>query len=108
MKDASFQLYVFCANTYNWSPDWAVTRFIKKHAAITDKNVVAITLGTGTTGRSQKVFENIIKSRKGKLIDSKTFWFWRPNDQTRLKESNVVVAVDMARKWGNQITIRLK
>src|SRR5687768_8973581 len=24
-KDQSFDVYVFCANTYNWRPDWAVS-----------------------------------------------------------------------------------
>lgn len=106
-RDTSFRLYVFCANTYNWRPDWGVTYFIKQ-TVITDKNVVAITLGAGSTGHSKKVFENIIKKRKGKLIDSKSFWLWRPNDFARSKESNVTVAVDIAKKWGNQIAIKLK
>src|SRR3954468_11385952 len=29
-----FDLYVFCANTYNWSPDWAVSSYIKHDVAI--------------------------------------------------------------------------
>lgn len=38
-------LYMFCANTYNWRPDWAVRDFIQKHSNLDGKSVVAITVG---------------------------------------------------------------
>ncbi len=47
-------LYVFCANTYNFRPDWAVRDFIQKQTNLDGKSVVAITLGGGSTGASQK------------------------------------------------------
>lgn len=31
LKNQPFDLYVLCANTYNWRPDWAISRLIKKH-----------------------------------------------------------------------------
>lgn len=108
IKDTSFQLYVFCANTYNWSPDWSITRFLKTHAAIQNKNVVGITLGGGSTSSSQKILEKIIQDKNGKLISSKAFWLWRPNDEARSKEPNVSVAVDMIETWAKQITRDVK
>lgn len=99
---SGFDLYVFCANTYNWSPDWSVTSYIKHDAVIKGKKVVAITLGAGSTGRSQKVFENLIKEKGGNMLASRTYWLWRPNDKSRLKESNVTVAVELAENFGNE------
>ena len=58
LKDQAPTLYVFCANTYNWRPGWATTKFINKQTALEDKAVVAITLGSGSTDTSQKALEN--------------------------------------------------
>jgi hypothetical protein len=108
IKNISFQVYVFCANTYNWAPDWAVSSFIKNYPSLEGKKAVVITLGGGSTTRSQRVFEKIIKRKGATIIDSRSLWLWRPNDESRMKESNVKVAVDIARSWGNQIAIKLK
>jgi hypothetical protein len=103
LPDSVVGLYLFCANTYNWAPDWAMTRYIKNHSSLANKKVVAITLGGGTTARSKKLFENIIKNKKANLIDSKTFWLWRPNDESRMKEKNTQVVVDVVKKWAKEI-----
>ncbi len=104
----SFTLYVFCANTYNWSPDWAITSYIKKKAAIKKKNVVAITVGGGSTTRAKLVFEKIIQKSGGILLGSQTYWLWRPNNESRLKEPNSKVAAEMAEKFGMEIMVKLK
>lgn len=102
--DASqYNLYVFCANTYNWSPDWAITGFIKKNVSLKNKNVVAITLGGGSTERSKTVFEKLIKEQGADLIGSQTYWLWRPNDESQPTKSNVKVAVEMAGQFAGKI-----
>lgn len=101
-EDTSYDLYVFCANTYNWSPDWEVTRLIER-MQLDNKNVIAITVGGGSTQRSKREFERIIEKKKAILIASKTFWLWRPNDKSRMKEPNVRVAIDMAGAWAKHI-----
>lgn len=103
IKTTDYQLYVFCANTYNWKPDWAITRAIEQQLTITDKNVIAVTVGAGSTEYSQKSFEKLIKAKKANLLDSKSFWIWKPNDETRTKESNVKVAVDISSLWVSKI-----
>lgn len=108
LENEQFDLYVFCANTYNWAPDWALSNYIKNHKQLKGKNVVAITLGSGSTNRSKRVFEALIKQKEAKLIDSKVFWLLRPNDESRLKEPNVKVAFDMAAIFGNQIAQHFK
>lgn len=107
-KDQPVDLYVFCANTYNWRPDWAVSNFIEQQAALANKPVVAITLGSGSTDASQKALEKLIRDRKGILLDSRSLWLSRPNDESRLNESNTQVAVSMAHKWGEKIAQQIK
>ncbi|WP_310556953.1 hypothetical protein [Flavobacterium sp.] len=103
MNISSYNLYVFCANTYNWDPDWAIDRFIIRNGDLFEKNVVAITLGSGSTARSQKSLEILIKGKSANLIDSKSFWLLKPNDESRTKESNVKVANEMVEKWVLQL-----
>ncbi|MBC7777133.1 MAG: hypothetical protein H7246_17000 [Phycisphaerae bacterium] len=106
-KDQPFDLYVFCANTYNWRPDWVVSNFIKKQVVLENKSVVAITLGSGSTEASQKTLEELILKRKGNLLDSRSLWLTRPNDESRGEESNTKVSVSMAYAWGEQIAKRI-
>jgi hypothetical protein len=103
-----FELYVFCANTYNWHPDWAVTDFIKEQVILGGKPVVAITLGSGSTETSQKALEDLIIEMKGNLIDSHSLWLLKPNDEFRMKESNIKVSVSMAYTQGEKIAKRMK
>ena len=63
-QNLDYDLYVFCANTYNWRPDWAVSGVIKKQVVIRNKPVVAITLGAGSTRASQKALERIINKKE--------------------------------------------
>lgn len=100
--DGSFDLHVFCANTYNWRPDRAVTGFIEE-LDLVGKPVVAITLGAGSTEISQRLLEEIIKGKHAELLGSRSFWIMRPNDEARTEESNIAVAVSMAREWGRSL-----
>ena len=100
---SQYNLYVFCANTYNWSPDWAIAGFIKKNVVIKNKNVVAITLGAGSTERSKTDFENLIKEAGANLMSSQAYWLWRPNGKSQTTKSNVKVAVEMAGQLGGKV-----
>lgn len=96
-------LYVFCANTYNFRPDWAVSDFIRKQTNLDGKDVVAITLGSGSTEASQKALETLILDKEANLLDSRSLWLSRPNDESRMLESNVALTVSMAYSWGEEI-----
>jgi hypothetical protein len=102
MKPDSVKLYIFCANTYNWAPDWSVTGFIKKNKSLANKKAIAITLGAGSTARAKRVFENHIKKSGMILLDSKTCWLWRPNDPNRTSEKNVPVALGLVANWAKE------
>lgn len=92
-------LYIVCANTYNWSPDWAIGRYVRRGSHLADQFVAAVTLGSGSTARAQRRFERQIRNRGAQLLDSRHWWLLRPNDESRLDEPNVAVAVDQARDW---------
>ncbi|GAA4273387.1 hypothetical protein GCM10022258_26810 [Aquimarina gracilis] len=106
--EESFDLYVFCANTYNWAPDKAIRNYIKNSTDLEGQRVVAITLGSGSTKRSQRMLEALITQKKATLIDSKTFWLMKPNDESKTKRSNRKIALEMANNFGKEIADRIR
>ncbi|MES2849677.1 MAG: hypothetical protein V4685_11520 [Bacteroidota bacterium] len=107
ISNHNYGLYIFCANTYNWRPDWPTAGFIKNYPKLQNKPVVAITLGSGSTEASQKHFENIILSKGGKLIASRSFWLLKPNDESRMKEKNVAVCIAQVHEWAKEIVAKI-
>lgn len=99
LEENSYDLYVFCANTYNAKPDSSIVKYVKSFGDLADMNIVLITLGAGSTDNSKAAFEKLIKVNNGKIIDSKAFWWARPNNEDRKNEKNVVVAKDLAKHW---------
>jgi flavorubredoxin len=98
-----YDVLVFCANTYNWSPDWALRDFIKGQESLHGKPVIAITLGAGSTASSKRKLEQLISSNDGKILGSNAFWLMRPNDEARMKESNVRVALSIVKDWSGTL-----
>lgn len=99
----TFDVLVFCANTYNWSPDWAIQDFIIDQKSLQGKPVMAITLGAGSTASSKKKLEQLIFNKNGTILGSSAFWLMRPNDEARMNESNVRVALSMVRNWSESL-----
>ncbi|MBX2874272.1 MAG: hypothetical protein KTR30_19285 [Saprospiraceae bacterium] len=98
----TFDHYTFCANTYNWAPDLSICNFIENRKDLFQKPVLAITLGSGSTARAQRILEQKILKQQAVLVNSVSYWLMRPNDESRLDESNVEVAKDMAYTLGLQ------
>lgn len=107
LDTTEYDLYVFCANTYNWAPDWQIARLIKRHPALAFKNTIAITLGAGSTDRAKRLLESIILTKQGNLLESRSFWSLKPNDDNFPNENNIHLAVKMAKGWGEEIGQRL-
>lgn len=109
IKEESFDLYVFCANTYNWAPDKAIKDHIKNSQYLDKKNAVAITLGSGSTKRSKRMLEEMIREKNAILIDSRSFWLMKPNDESNnTGKSNIKTAVSMANTFGKEVAENLK
>ncbi|WP_299215377.1 hypothetical protein [uncultured Aquimarina sp.] len=107
-KEEEFDLYVFCANTYNWTPDKAIRDHINEDEHLKGKNVVAITLGSGATKRSQRLLEDLIKEKEATLIGSREFWLMKSNDESKTKRSNIKIALEMANTFGKEIAKKIK
>ena len=107
LENTSYALYVFCANTYNWRPDWALSNYIDNQVSLSKKKVVAITLGSGSTEASQLALEKLIRSKGALLFDSRSLWLLKPNNESLTKESNVAISVSMAYSWGQEIAGRM-
>jgi len=103
LDDTSFNLFVFCANTYNWAPDRPTSAFIETHSGLKGKNVIAITLGSGSTKKAQQQLEEKIREKEARLLESRAFWLMRPNDPSRSDEQNVKVALEKAHSLGQRI-----
>ncbi|MEJ2005024.1 MAG: hypothetical protein P8X57_08705 [Cyclobacteriaceae bacterium] len=106
-KQPVTDLFIICANTYNWAPDWKTISFIKEHAELENSDVAALTLGAGATARSSRLLEKALNDRHARLIDSKEFWLLKPNDEQRMDEPNVEVARELADKWTYEVAQKI-
>lgn len=104
----NYRLYVFCSNTYNFAPDRAISDFIINHTDLENKATVAVSLGGGSTELAHRILkQKITEQKNGQLIDDASFWLMRPNDDSRLEESNIQVALEKASKFGENIGIKM-
>lgn len=97
VSDQDFDIFFFCANTYNFAPDRGIRSAIKKIKRQPSTPTVAITLGAGTTRGAQKRFERFLAKHDYNVVESETYWLLRPNDEGRMEEPNALVATDQAR-----------
>ncbi|MEL6256962.1 MAG: hypothetical protein AAFR87_33500 [Bacteroidota bacterium] len=104
-KQTDYELYVFCANTYNWQPDWILRSFIENMEGLEGERVVALTIGSGSTTRAKRIMEKILLKKEVELLASEEYWLMRPNDEQRLEEPNTWVAADRARELATQLPL---
>lgn len=95
-----YDLVVLISNTYNWEPDWGISRFVKYNQWPDSLNVAAITLGSGSTKKSHEIFTNRVKATGSNLLSDSNWWLLRPNDDNRTNEKNVDVAKHQAALYG--------
>lgn len=98
-------LFVLCANTYNWRPDRSIVHYVERTASLKGASVVALTLGSGSTEAAQRAFEERIRAVGARIIASRSSWLMRPNDEARLEEGNVAVAIDRTRRWAAELDV---
>lgn len=87
--------YAFCANTNNLAPDWETTNIL----------ITPFHWKTRTLWQLHLVLEapqglRIIISKGANLLKSATYWLFKPNDESRQEENNVLVAVELANSLG--------
>lgn len=100
-----YDLIAFGTNTYYWRPDLPTMRLLAK-LQLAGRRCVALVSGAGSTQRAERLVGELIARAGGSGIEVRPFWLWRPNDESRLAESNRAVALDKAREFGARLAIR--
>ncbi len=96
-------MLVICSNTYNFAPDDPTMDFLRGNDRLQDMPVVALTLGSGSTRRAQRLLEQEIEASGAVCSGSRSFWLMKPNNVYRMDEDNVKVAIDMVKEFAIEV-----
>lgn len=89
------------SNTYYWTPDLPTLRYLER-ARLDGVRVIGVIGGAGSTGRSQRLLDEALRRTGAAVLQTRAFWLWRPNDESRLDQPNREVALQLAREFGLQ------
>ena len=103
-NDSKYDLIVFCANTYNWQPDWAIQKFIRSFPNLESISTASITLGAGSTQNASNKMEKLLRSRNSSVLVSRNLWLMKPNDETQPDIKNVERANQIATDIGKHLS----
>ena len=98
-RPEGYALVAVVTNTYYWTPDLPTLRYLRR-AHLQGIAVVGLVAGAGSTGHSQRVLERALLRAGATVLQTRSFWLWRPNDESRPNEPNRQVALDLARQLG--------
>jgi hypothetical protein len=90
------------SNTYWWTPDLPTLRFLAR-ARLGGIASVGLIGGAGATSRSQRLLAEALRASGSRVLQTRAFWLWRPNDEQRMAEVNRDVAIDLARQMGRDV-----
>ena len=77
---SKYDLLVVSSNTYGFNPDTPTTRHLERIGELGAIETVAITLGAGSAEQSQQIFENLLESHNGTIIESLLLYSLAPNE----------------------------
>lgn len=96
-----YALVGLVSNTYWWTPDLPTLRYLRR-ARFDGLPVVGLMGGLGATDRSERILGERLLETAPLAVRTRSYWLLRPNDETRLAESNRAVAQDLARRFGKE------
>ena len=105
-RPEAYNLIAVVSNTYYWTPDLPTLRYLRR-ARLQGIAAAGLIGGAGSTGRSQRVLDLALRGTGATVIETRSFWLWRPNDETRARESNREVALSLARQFGTESAKRV-
>lgn len=94
-----YALVAVVCNTYWWSPDLPTQRYLAR-ARFNDIPAIGLIGGAGATGRSEQMLKDALQQTGAKVLQTRSFWIMRPNDEDRSNEPNRQVALQLARQLG--------
>jgi hypothetical protein len=90
-----YTLIAVVSNTYWWTPDIPTLRYLER-ARFKGINAIGVIGGGGATERSQRMLDEALRKAGANVIRTRSFWLWRPNDESRMSEPNKQVALQLA------------
>lgn len=96
-----YALVAVVSNTYYWTPDLPTLRYLGR-ARLDGVAAVGLIGGAGATRRSQRLLAEALRSTGARVMQTRSFWLFRPNDESRMNEPNRAVALDIAQRWGTE------
>lgn len=100
-RPEGYAIVAVVSNTYYWTPDLPTLRYLRR-ARLQGIAAVGLIGGAGSTGRSQRVLDMALRSTGATVMQTRSFWLWLPNDETRMQEANREVALSLARQFGTE------
>lgn len=96
-----YAIIAVVSNTYFWTPDLPTLRYLKR-ATLDSVPAIGVIGGAGSTGRSQRLLAAALRRTGARVLDTRSFWILRPNDESRIHEPNRAVARDEARAFATR------
>jgi hypothetical protein len=103
---SSYKLVAVISNTYWWTPDRPTLRYLAR-ARLDGIAALGIIGGAGSTGRSQRLLDEALRKSGARVISTRSFWIFRPNEETDSGEPNRQVAMRLAEKLGRDTAQQL-
>jgi hypothetical protein len=103
---SSYKLVAVVSNTYRWAPDRPTLRYLAR-ARLDGMAVLGVIGGAGSTGRSQRLLGEALHKSGARVIGTRSFWIFRPNEETDSGEPNRQVALRLAEKLGRDTAQQL-
>jgi hypothetical protein len=98
-RPQGYRLIAVVSNTYYWTPDLPTLRYLRR-ARFDGIPVVGLMAGAGSTIRAQKVLGQALREAGAATVETRSFWLWRPNDESRSDKPNRAIASDLATRFG--------
>lgn len=100
-RPKGYALVVIVSNTYYWTPDLPTLHYLER-ARLDSITVLGLIGGAGSTGRSQRVLHQALRSTGATVLPTHSFWLWRPNSEQRTQMANRQVALGQARQLSQE------
>jgi hypothetical protein len=97
-----YAIVAVVSNTYFWTPDRPTRRYLER-ARLEGIPVIGLIGGAGATVRSQRLLAGALGGAGATILDVRSYWLLRPNDESRMDEPNRAVALDLAETFARAV-----
>jgi tRNA-binding EMAP/Myf-like protein len=98
-KPQGYTVIAVVANTFWFQPDRPTLRYLAR-ARLDGVKAIGLICGAGSTDRSERLLSEALKKTGANLVETRSYWISRPNDETRIEAQNRDVAIEKARAFG--------